>query len=168
MTNRVKDTDKGWKALLKKAREDPHVVTIGLQGAKGDEQHTDTTMTNAHLASVHEFGAVVKVGSREITIPERSFIRSTVDKNKGYRALCSKIGQSIIAGRIPDFVTALGILGEKVTSDIKSAIEQGIDPPNAPMTIARKGSSKPLIDTAQMKNAITYDVHKDDGRHLDK
>lgn len=32
--------------------------------------------------------------------------------------------------------------------------------PNSPSTIKRKGSSKPLIDTAQMRNAITYILDK--------
>jgi len=32
--------------------------------------------------------------------------------------------------------------------------------PNAPSTIAQKGSSKPLIDTGSMLNSITYAVRK--------
>ena len=32
--------------------------------------------------------------------------------------------------------------------------------PNAPLTILRKGSSKPLIDTGSMLNAITYAVRR--------
>lgn len=33
-------------------------------------------------------------------------------------------------------------------------------PPNSPTTIKRKGSNRPLIDTAQMRNAITYTLDK--------
>ena len=32
--------------------------------------------------------------------------------------------------------------------------------PNAPATIARKGSSTPLIDTGALLNSITYEVRK--------
>jgi len=31
-----------------------------------------------------------------------------------------------------------------------------VAPPNAPATIARKGSSKPLVATGQLKSAISY------------
>jgi hypothetical protein len=41
---------------------------------------------------------------------------------------------------------------------IKQRIANGIAPPNSPYTIARKGSSKPLIDTGQLRNSITYQV----------
>lgn len=164
MTGSIKDTDHGWAALLKKAAEDPQVVTVGLQGTKGSEEHSNSEMPNAHIASVHEFGAVIEVNGHEITIPERSFIRSTVDKHNGYHDLIKQVGSSIIGGKIHSIADGLKVIGEKVTSDIKGAIESGLSPPNAASTIARKGSSKPLIDTAQMKNAITYDVHKDDGK----
>ena len=149
---------------MKRAKEDPHVVTIGFQGSTGEEAHADTGMTNAHLASIHEFGAVVQQGTREITIPERSFIRSTVDKNNNYKEVIHKLGLAIITGKLTSIPDALKVLGEKITSDIKRSIEQGIPPPNAPSTIKPKGSSKPLIDSGQMKNAVTYDVHPDDGR----
>ncbi len=156
----IKDTDRGWKALMKKVAESDHVVTIGLQGAQGEAEHTDTGLTNAHLASVHEFGAVIDTGNGEVVIPERSFIRSTVDKNDNYKKVVRQIAEGLMKGKVPDAVTGLKLLGEKVSSDIKRSIEQGLKPENAASTIARKGSSKPLIDTAQMKNAITYDVHK--------
>jgi hypothetical protein len=31
-------------------------------------------------------------------------------------------------------------------------------PPNSPVTIALKGSSKPLIDTGEMRGAVTWKV----------
>jgi hypothetical protein len=34
-------------------------------------------------------------------------------------------------------------------------------PPNSPVTIARKGSERPLIDTGSMRKAITYVVRED-------
>lgn len=149
---------------MRKAKEDPHVVTIGFQGPKGEAEHTDTGMTNAHLGSIHEFGAVVQQASHQIIIPERSFIRSTVDKNNNYKEVIRKLGLALITGKLTTIPDALKVLGEKITSDIKRSIEQGIPPPNAPSTIRQKGSSKPLIDSGQMKNAVTYDVHADDGK----
>jgi hypothetical protein len=38
-----------------------------------------------------------------------------------------------------------------------------VPPPNSPRTIARKGSSKTLIDTSQMINSIRAEVVLPDG-----
>jgi hypothetical protein len=37
---------------------------------------------------------------------------------------------------------------------MKKRISRGVPPPNAAETIRRKGSSKPLINTGQLRNAI--------------
>ncbi len=42
----------------------------------------------------------------------------------------------------------------------KSYIAAGVPPPNAPSTIARKGSSLPLVDTGSMMGSITYAVRR--------
>jgi hypothetical protein len=33
-----------------------------------------------------------------------------------------------------------------------------MSPPNSPVTVALKGSSKPLIDSGEMRGAVTYKV----------
>jgi hypothetical protein len=53
---------------------------------------------------------------------------------------------------------ALDRLGAKVAALLQNRISAGIDPPNSAATIARKGSSKPLVDTGQLKAAITWRV----------
>ena len=54
----------------------------------------------------------------------------------------------------------LNTLGAKAAADVKNTIRQGIPPPNSPETIRRKGSSRPLIDTGQLINAITWIVER--------
>jgi len=50
---------------------------------------------------------------------------------------------------------AAGMAGAQA---IKNAILEGVYEPNAPITIARKGSDKPLVDTSHMINSTTYVV----------
>lgn len=155
----VRDVDRGYRKLFQRAlKNDPHVVTIGVQGEDASTDHGG--ISNARLAGVHEFGAQIDTGRAIVNIPERSFLRSTITEHRAtYTEIARKLAQRVLAGAF-DIPTALGLLGEKISSDVKRKIEKGIDPPNAASTIARKGSNVPLIDTAQMKNAITYQVRK--------
>ncbi|MDF7681191.1 hypothetical protein PT300_11600 [Enterobacteriaceae bacterium ESL0689] len=49
-------------------------------------------------------------------------------------------------------------MGEKLAGEVKRKIQSGIAPPLDPKTIARKGSSRPLIDTGNLLQSITYEV----------
>lgn len=46
---------------------------------------------------------------------------------------------------------SIGVFGEK---SIQEAITDGMYAPNAPQTVKRKGSSKPLIDTGKMRQSV--------------
>jgi hypothetical protein len=50
------------------------------------------------------------------------------------------------------------LIGMRVVGDIQDRISDGIPPPNSPITIARKGSSKPLIDSGQLRQSISFEV----------
>ena len=54
------------------------------------------------------------------------------------------------------------ILGQIVEDAIKDSITTLKAPPNAPSTIALKGSSNPLIDTATMRNSVATKVDPKD------
>lgn len=157
----VIDRDYGYRKLFERAlKNDPHRVVVGIHGEAAEAKHGEDGIDNVRLAGVHEFGAQIDTGRGIVDIPERSFIRSTVDDHGGYKDVISKLADKVLTGSMT-VPQALGLLGEKVTSDMKRTIEKGIDPPNAPSTIEAKGSDKPLIDTAQMKNSITYAVRKE-------
>ena len=163
----VIDRDKGLNKILQQVKElsKNSQVAIGVRGNEAVTKKTTRTVDGkevtmfdapnlATVASWNEFG------TEDGRIPERSSIRSTMDKN-AYKY--SKM-MVLLAGRILDpkvmmtVEQALGIAGEKVVLDIKAAITAGIDPANAQSTIDAKGSSKPLVDTGQFINAISYDV----------
>ena len=53
---------------------------------------------------------------------------------------------------------ALARLGIQAADDIRSEITSLSLPANSPVTIAIKGSSNPLIDTGEMRAAVTHQV----------
>ena len=147
---RVKDIDKGWKALMASVTKSTGTHTLRV-GVFADQPRTEGQLTNPEIATVHEYG------SPAANIPERSFIRSTVDKNReAYNATVRKIAGLILDGK--DTEPALNLFGMRVANDIKRTIQQGIPPPLQPETVARKGSTKPLVDTGQLLSSITWKV----------
>ena len=53
---------------------------------------------------------------------------------------------------------ALSVLGMALVGDVQQRIRNRIPPPNAPYTIARKGSDVPLIDTGRLRQSIDFVV----------
>lgn len=126
-------------------------VVVGVT-AKSNARNDE--LTNADLAMIHEFGSPAH------NIPERSFLRKPLINNAEAVANLAKnaIGK-FIAGEI-SLETALGYVGEEAKGISKEAVTNGISPALKPATIKRKKSSKPLIDTGQLLNSITYEVRK--------
>lgn len=151
-TGKVIDQDLGWNKLrgeLRRSREH-RVVSVGIQGEEAGEDHEG--LTNVELAAIHEWG------TRDGHVPERSFIRSTIDENSAkYHDLAKRLLSMVIDGKKTTF-EALSLLGLRVVADIRRTIQRGIPPPNAESTIRQKHSSKPLIDKGQLINSITYKV----------
>jgi len=151
---RLRDLEK-LKELSKKH------ITIGIHGAEGEQKKlvrktpynkpgpkfaVSPTLTVAEVASYNELGQGV---------PKRSFIESTFKKNKDK---ISKKFKELLSTR-PD--QSFDLIGIYITNLIKEGIRKGIAPSNSVRTISRKGSSTPLIDSGQLRNAITYKVHND-------
>jgi hypothetical protein len=130
-------------------------VKAGVLGT-GKNVRRKGEITNVEIALVHEYG------SPKQGIPERSFIRRTWDaKRKDYVALVKQLLPAVIRGNM-DAKRALGIVGAKASADIKNTVTQGphIPPPLKEATIARKGSDRPLVDTGQLVNSVTWAVEK--------
>lgn len=152
-----------WNKLVKRVAgmSDLRVQVGVLAGAGGDQVHPDSGLTMIELAAIHEFG------SPKAGIPERSFIRATANRSdvtKKLSRLGAHVAKLIVEGKLQP-TQALGQLGLLLTTEIKRTIVQrkteGPDnQANAPSTIARKGSSTPLVDTGRLINAITWLIVK--------
>lgn len=144
------DRDRGYRALLlglAKLAEEPY-VTLGIHEDEGRQRDGDGP-TVAEYATFNEFG---------MGVPERSFLRSTVDEHRDEiaRRLETAITDQLDGRRTVG--QGLERLGLWATGRVKMKIRDLRDPPNAPRTIALKGSDNPLIDTGRMRNSIAYKV----------
>jgi hypothetical protein len=150
---KITDKDKGYAKTLENAAKAKHgTVKVGILAAEGSESANKSPgLTVIDVATFNEFG---------LGVPERSFVRGYVDENENLiRNDIKKLALLIVQGK-KTTEDALGLLGMKVQGEMQKRISEGIDPPNAPSTIAKKGSSKPLIDTGQLRASITYKVEK--------
>lgn len=109
-----------------------------------------TAYTVGQVAMAMEFGTS--------TIPERSFLRSTAAETRPLmRALMGRLQARMAKGELT-VRQALSQAGAYQVGKIKQKISSGVPPPNKPATIARKGSSTPLIDTGEMRATVNYEV----------
>lgn len=91
-------------------------------------------------------------------IPERPFLRNTMRSNRdAYRAAMKASASKLLTGKT-DIQTVLRKLGILAQGDVQEEITSLSSPPNSPVTIALKGSSNPLIDSGEMRKAVTYKV----------
>lgn len=144
-------------AVLDKIRD--HItagsyVKVGVLGA--DAMRTDGEgASNVDIAITQEFGSISK------NIPPRSFLRMPIQqKEKQIRAFVAskKVMDCLLSGKVERGMAFVGIYAE---SWIQSAfVSRGFGKwkPNAPSTIKRKGSDKPLIDTGELRRAISSEV----------
>lgn len=124
-------------------------VEIGVP-ASASQDGTSLAM----IAAVHEFG------SADGRIPERSFLRPGINDNlERFRRLNFENLKRVAAGGM-SLTNALGRLGEAGAAAVKLQITNGSYVSLKPATIKRKRSSKPLIDSGQLRQSITYRIAK--------
>lgn len=143
----TKDIDKGWKSIIKELKNGAGAYTkVGLQ--EGSQRNESSHTSMVAIGVVHEFG--------NERVPERSFLRSTHDAQRGAIAgLMESEYTAILAGR-STFRRSLFLIGEWFESRVKEKIRSNIPPALKPSTIAKKGSSLALVDTGQMLNSIRH------------
>jgi len=131
-------------------------------GVPRDETVRNETgpMNNATLAYIMEHGAP------EAGIPARPFLIPGVEECK------DKVGKQLAAaakgavqGNKIGIEEGLGRAGMVAQNSVRAKINSGINPPLAKSTLAarrRRGrtGTKPLIDTGQLRNSITYVIRK--------
>lgn len=169
----VKERDRGMKEIFKRVR-DMHgdvKVAVGIRGEsaydrvksikEGGIYVAPDALLLVDIATIHEYGTESKGGY----IPERSFIRATVDDNRlRYEDFLYRMALQILDPKKKlDPKRALALLGELVKSDIQRRIRKGIAPELSDRTKearqrAGNTSTIPLIVTGQLIGGISYDV----------
>lgn len=162
ITITVDNTDALRAAVKSMTREQ---VLVGVPQDTTGRQASEPEMTNAALAYVHNFGSPAR------NIPARPFMEPGVKDAKGKVVSTLKsAGKAALAGDLSAVNRALHTVGLVCQNAIKMKITTGPFEPLKPATIAarrRKHQGRqaesaedvtPLIDTAQMRNAINYVV----------
>lgn len=88
--------------------------------------------------------------------PPRPFFRRMIAKDSPGWA--DDLGKALIATK-GDGAKALALMGEEISGQLKTSINEFTTPPLAPSTIRRKGFSKPLIFSSHMINSVDYRVN---------
>lgn len=126
-------------------------VFVGFQSG---EVTDDRGVDMAQIAMWNELGTS--------TAPSRPFLRMSVDENPDeITAMCGKQLKSIAEGGTAEqSLKQVGVFG---VSLVQEKIGNGSFAPNAPSTIRKKGSDKPLIDTGRMRQSVKYVIRKKGG-----
>lgn len=149
--------DRGLEAIVKElllAGTDNSYVAVGVLQ---DTKHEGDGVSLVNIATWNEYGTA------NGHIPERSFMRGTYANGKEEIASVQRRAAKGVASGQFTIQTGLTIIGQKFQAMVRKRISSSIPPPNAPSTIAKKGSSTTLIDTGQLRQAINYEVKKRGG-----
>ena len=145
--------DRKFRKLIKKLEVSQRKgVNVGILQSKGASAPQGKA-SMVEIAASHEFGAP-KAG-----IPERSFIRSTfITREADAKKMLARLVTGIVDDKI-EVENGLRLLGAWAVAAVKNTITSGdIPPPLKAATIAKKKSSKPLVDTGQLINSIHFEV----------
>lgn len=129
---------------VRRALAGPKTVKVGFPAGKVD---AEVMMRAAWM----EFGT-----SRGI--PERPFLRNAMRNNEGtYKLFMLKAGQKILVGQ-GSMKGELDSLGNLAKGHIQKSINSNTPPPLKPATIKKKGSSRTLVDSGEMRQSVTFDL----------
>lgn len=170
--------------LIKKLKE--NTVYVGVPEEKGARK--DDGVTNAELTFLHTNGVrsasmrnemndsglpyskafqayIADKGSPLWRIPPRPILEPAMEHEPNQKLIKEQMAIVINAfakseadGRRE--LEKLGLLGQQIARDWFDHPDNRW-PPNAPYTIAKKKSNKPLIDTGQLRNSMNYVIRKE-------
>lgn len=117
-------------------------VYVGFSAEFNEKVEGSDNFNLASLAAVLEFG--------NERIPSRPFLRQTLAENQEkYIALFVKLFESGVS--IEQIYEQIALIAQ---GDVQQNIVNGKWTANAPSTIKRKKSSKPLIDTGKLRQSV--------------
>lgn len=140
----------------------PATLKVGFleKATYPDGQHV------AEVAYYNEYGRTVTVTREHPTKGElggtyyqlpRPFFRNMIAAKAG--SWPAAIGANLSKTNY-DVTKTLNLAGEGIKGQLQQSIRDTNSPPLAPATIARKGFSKPLVDTGHMLNSVDFEVNE--------
>lgn len=156
----VKIAANGIKNLYKNMKEgfefiEHNTVVAGIPAEK-DAVHAPSGLMNSELLYIHCNGSPAR------NIPPRNVLKAAEAEgaSKEAKKMIKTGMRKAVLGKVDEARGQYDMAGMQMASAIQAQFGK-IPPPNAPSTIARKGSSATLIDTGALRDAITYVVRDD-------
>lgn len=172
----VKGTNNIPKIQAELQKLESMTLVIGPQGEDG----SDIQM----IATVNEYGATIEItpkmaawlavqarelglpkktekGNGYITIPERSFMRSTFDNDAALKKPFEQFDAAVMQIFTGEgtALQAANVLGNALVAAIKHTMRSNVGPANSEFTLARKGEGKgTLVDKARLFQSIGYEI----------
>ncbi len=131
-----------------------YVTRVGVLAGKNNR---DGDIGNADLALIHIMGSLSN------NIPPRDFLKMPLElkKKELLKVLSSGSAKEALEnGEYRKVFEILGLKAEEIVQDAFSSGGFGQWPALNPSTVRAKGSSRPLIDTAELRRAQSSDVVK--------
>jgi hypothetical protein len=145
----VSVTTKGFDTFLKRVESmkarvklDGKTVVVGVLGEKDSDL--------VAIAAWNEFG------TEDGRVPARHFMRTALQKRDLAYYLKAKLKEYAL-GKV-SLDAALAKIGAYTAGIVQRTIGSNLPPPNAPSTIARKKSSRTLINTGRLRQSITWAI----------
>ncbi len=129
-------------------------VYVGIPAEKSS-RYGEGGINNAELLYIHTHGSPVR------NIPPRPVLQPAIEANR--QAIGKQLAaaaQGALRGNATEAERGLESAGMVAQNFARGWFENPENgwAPNSPRTISRKGSDRPLIDTGEMRKAITYVV----------
>lgn len=159
MAARFSDKDHGYAELVKRVvGMKPVSIATGLLAKDGEK-----AAFGSKELSLIEVAVVNHFGSSDGHIPARRFITDWFDANESHlREMLVTLMRQAVKGDLTR-EQVLNQMGAYCVGSIQENIAKGVPPPNAPSTIAKKKSSTPLVNTGQLRSAMSFEVREGGG-----
>ena len=146
-------------ASLPKVLRGPNRVKVGFPAGEVDADQIQIAIWNHFGTSGSGKGFKTKRGGGfGGPIPERPFLSNAMRNHRAdYRSEMKRSARKVLRGETA-IRTVLKSLGQTAMQDVQKEMISLSSPPNSPVTIALKGSSNPLIDQGNLRDAVTWKV----------
>jgi len=145
----LKIIDKGYKKFVSEIKNFDKNPKVKIGILEGNADRVDGK-DNVDLMTKHEYG---------VGVPQRSVIRAGTDSNIDNIFNNTIVDQydKIIIGH-SNVIEMVNKTGAVVKTKFRERFSTKYLEPNAPFTIAKKGSDVPLVETGELKDTINYKV----------
>ncbi len=157
MSVSVTDDDRLWREIENdlKTLNRSHTKVGFLDGGTRED---DPKLTNAQVAVFNEYGTAHFSGTIYTNgTPARPFMRPAIAENLDEIVQMQEEGYSDVIRQMSTVKTELARIGTFAQREIQRKIRDVKTPPNEASTIKRKGSSDPLINTSEMRQAVSHE-----------